>query len=376
MISCNELFYAFKKNDLTFFTGIPDSTFKSWMTFLTDWHGRGLTNIVACNECEAVAIATGYHLSTGKIAVVYMQNSGEGKVVNPITSLCDPDVYSIPVVLMIGWRGEPGKKDEPQHKKMGRIMLPLLRTLDIPYVILPEDGNGIEKVISEIKETAKENRAPVAIVIKRDTIGSYETGKTREAYLEMTREDAIKLLLSKFDGTEVIVATTGKTSRELFEYRREMNQTPSDFYTVGGMGCAASIALGIAIEKPLRKVFVFDGDGSVLMQMGSLSTIGHYKPRNFHHILFDNEAHDSTGGQMTVSSTVNFEKVALGCGYRHVKTVRTRNELLNEIDYMKSLEGPQMIITKIKKGARADLGRPTSTPMENKKVFMKFLRGN
>ena len=277
MILCKELFEAFIKNDLTFFTGIPDSTFKGWMTFLTEKHGEKLTHVIACNECEAVAVAAGYYLSTGKIAVVYMQNSGEGKVVNPITSLCDTEVYSIPVLLMIGWRGEPGKKDEPQHKKMGRIMIPLLKTLEIPYKILPENIKEAEKVITEIKETAINKNTPVAIIVKKGIIEPYIIKKVLEPDLEMKREDAIKIILDNLEGCEAIVSTTGKTSRELFEYRIEKKQNPFDFYTVGGMGCASSIALGIALEKPDKKVFVFDGDGAVIMQMGSLATIGNYK---------------------------------------------------------------------------------------------------
>lgn len=379
MISCNKLFEVFRRNDLTFFTGIPDSTFKGWMTFLEEKHGRGLTQIIAANECEAIAIATGYHLSTGKVVVVYMQNSGLGKTVNPITSLCDPEVYSIPIVMMIGWRGEPGKKDEPQHKKMGRIMIPLLETLDISYWILPDNIDEAEKIITKAKNVADKKNTPVALIIKKGIIEPYSTNKTPEVHrdhLEMSREDAIKAILDSLDGSEVIVSTTGKTSRELFEYRTERNEIPRDFYTVGGMGCAASIAFGIAIQKPEKKIFVFDGDAAVIMQMGALATIGHYKPANFYHILFDNMAHDSTGGQRTVSDTVDFGKVALACGYKNVIKVQTKTDLKKAIEKMKLLKGPQMLIIRVSKGARENLGRPTTTPLENKESFMKVLRGS
>ena len=378
MISCDEIFEVFRRNDLTFFTGVPDSTFKGWMTFLEEKHGKELTQIIAANECEATAIATGYHLSTGKVAVVYMQNSGLGKTVNPITSLCDPEVYSIPVVMMVGWRGEPGKKDEPQHKKMGRITIPLLETLEIPYRVLPDTIQEVAEVITEMRDIADRENTPVALIIRKGVIAPYNSDKTevRESHLEMNREDAIKTIVDNLDGSEAIVSTTGKTSRELFEYRIERNEKPMDFYTVGGMGCAASIALGIALQKPEKEIFVFDGDGAVIMQMGSLATIGHYKPSNFNHILFDNRAHDSTGGQMTVSDTVDFEKVALSCGYRNVIAVSTRDTLKQAITKMKSLKGPKMLIVKIKKGARENLGRPTTTPIENKKNFMELLKGN
>lgn len=373
MFSCEQLYGIFKKNNISFFTGIPDSTFKGWMKFLADEHGEKLTNIVACNECEATAIATGYYLSTGKIGVVYMQNSGEGKTVDPLTSLCDPEVYSIPLLLLIGWRGEPGKEDEPQHKKMGRVMIPLLDTLEIPYKILSDNVEEAEKVFEEMKKLAEEKNVPVAIIIKKGILEEYKAKREVKTNYEMKREDAIKAIIANLDGSEAIVSTTGKTSRELFEYRIVKGENPRDFYTIGSMGCSASIALGIALQKPDKKVFVFDGDGAVLMQMGALSTIGHYKPKNLYHLVFDNRSHDSTGGQPTNSSTVDFEKVALACGYTSAKTVERREDLITIIKDIKKHNGPSLVIINVNKGARKDLGRPTTTPIQNKEAFMRFL---
>jgi len=373
MISCEKLFEIFKKNDLTFFSGVPDSTFKDWMKFLANEHGQRLTNIISCNECEAVATASGYHLATGKIGMVYMQNSGEGKTINPLTSLCDSEVYSIPVLLMIGWRGELGKKDEPQHKKMGRVMIPLLDTLEIPYKILPDNLEGAEKVIEEMKKTAENNKAPAAIIIKKKTFEEYEAKKKIKTDYEMTRENAIKVIVDNLDGSEAIVSTTGKTSRELFEYRVARGEKPRDFYTVGSMGCCISIANSITLQKPNIPLFVFDGDGAVLMQMGALATVGYYKPKNLYHIVFDNASYDSTGGQPTVSPTVEFEKVALACGYKSAKTIETKADLEKAIKEIKSSEGPKMFIVKVNKGARKNLGRPTTTPIENKEAFMESL---
>ncbi|NQU79389.1 phosphonopyruvate decarboxylase [Candidatus Woesearchaeota archaeon] len=372
-MNCEDLWNIFRKNDITFFTGVPDSTFKSWMSFLNDMHGEGLTNIIACNECEAIAAAAGFHLASGKLGVAYMQNAGEGKIVNPITSLADPEVYSIPLLLLIGWRGEPGKSDEPQHKKMGRVTLPILETLEIPYRILPEDIDEAASVIAEMKKTALDNHAPAAIIIKKGTMEKYEARKECKTSYEMSREDAIKAIIDCLDGSEAIVSTTGKASRELFEYRVAKGDTPRDFYTVGSMGCCASIALGIALQKPDKKVFVFDGDGAVIMQMGALATTGHYKPKNFYHIVFDNQSYDSTGGQPTISDTINFEQVAVACGYVSAKTVETKEQLMSALDLMKVAEGPSMLIIKVNKGARKDLGRPTTTPIENKEAFMAFL---
>lgn len=378
MISCERLFDVFDKNNLRFFTGVPDSTFKGWMSFLEQNHGKRLTQIIAVNECEAVGIATGYHLSTGKIAVVYLQNSGEGKTVNPLTSLCDREVYAIPLLLLIGWRGEPGTKDEPQHKKMGRVMIPLLETLEIPYRFLPSSVDDAEDIIRELKDIALKRSSPVALIVKKGTISDENkdiASKNDAFHVSMTREDALEIILENLRGDEIIVSTTGKTSRELFEFRVQRKEQPTDFYTVGGMGCAASIALGVALQKSERNVFVFDGDGAVLMQMGSLATIGHYKPGNFTHILFDNEAHDSTGGQKTVSSTVDYTQVALACGFTQVTSVKTKDDIISSLRKSMSCAGPHMIVVKVRKGARKNLGRPTTTPLENKERFMRFIEG-
>ena len=374
MINCNDLANVFKKNDLTFFTGIPDSTFKDWIGFLSD--ENDLTNIVACNECEAVAISAGYHLATGKIGVVYMQNAGLGKTVNPITSLTSKEIYAIPILLMIGWRGQPGEKDEPQHKMMGRITLQLLNILEIPYRILSYNIEEAEKIIMEMKKITQEEKSPVAIIIKENTFERYISKNISEEKYEMNREDAIKTIIDNIDSRNIIISTTGKTSRELFEQRIIRGEISRDFLTVGSMGCSASIAAEIALQKPRKKIYCFDGDGAVLMQMGALSTIGTYKPKNFTHVIFDNESYDSTGGQPTNSPNVNFEQVARACGYNQVKTVETKEDLINSVKKMKSLMGPNMVIVKVKKGARKNLGRPTSTPIENKESFVRFLNEN
>jgi len=378
MISCEALFDVFRKTGITFFSGVPDSTFKDWMKFLSGHHGGKLTNIIACNECEAISLVSGYYLATQKIGVVYMQNSGEGKAVNPLTSLCDPDVYSIPLIMMIGWRGEPGKKDEPQHKKMGRIMIPLLETLEVPYEILPDEIDKAEKVIANMVNISQDRKTPVALIIKKNTFEKYDlenmdvSGSSKED--SMNREDAIQVIIDNLNGDEIIVSTTGKTSRELFEYRVKRYEEPRDFYTVGSMGCATSIANGIALSKQHKKVMIFDGDGAVLMQMGSLATVGYYNAKNLYHIIFDNNCYDSTGGQPTTASRIDFEKIAMGCGYKRAVTVKTKAELINEVNKLISIEGPHMIIVKVKKGSRKNLGRPTKTPIENKEEFMRRLR--
>lgn len=373
-MNCENLWQIFDRMGLNFFSGVPDSTFKAWMTFLDHEHGKKLKNVIACNECEAVAIVTGYHLATGKIGAVYMQNAGEGKTVNPLVSLCHPEVYSIPLFLMIGWRGEPGKKDEPQHKKMGKITIQLLDLLDIPHRILPDSPKMAESLIQELIEIANTEKKPVALIIKRGILEQDIRGDELEDKFDMNREDAIQIIVNNLKGSEIIISTTGKTSRELFEYRLARGETPRDFYTVGGMGCAASIALGVALQHPYKNVIILDGDGSLLMQMGSMATIGHYAPENLYHILIDNKSHDSTGGQPTVSATVNFEEIAKGCGYRSAKTLQKKGELSQSIREMSTELGPIMCIINVNKGSRIDLGRPTTTSIQNKNEFMKHIR--
>ena len=370
-MDCKTLWDVFDSFNLSFFTGVPDSTFKDWMVFLDQEHGNQLTNIIASNECEAIAIATGFHLASGKIGVVYMQNAGEGKTVNPLTSLCDPEVYSVPILLMIGWRGKPGEKDEPQHAKMGKITLSLLDLLEIPHKILTKNPLESQEIISTLLDIANEEKKPVALIVPRGVIEDSSYSQKLLKKYPLSREEAIKIIMNHLIGDEIIISTTGKTSRELFEYRVSNNETPRDFYTVGGMGCAPAIGLGAAMQDPSRQFVILDGDGALLMQLGSLATIGHYRPSNFYHILFDNEGHDSTGGQPTVSKSVNFMDIAHSCGYENVKQVFTKDELIDSLKKMKSTSGPFFLSIKTDQGSRADLGRPTTKPVDNKIAFMK-----
>lgn len=371
MLSCNDFYKLCKKYSFNFFAGVPDSTFKSWMSFLEKNNDK-LTNIPTVNECEAVAICSGYHLSTGKIGVLYMQNSGLGKTVNPITSLCDPAVYSIPILLMIGWRGEPGTKDAPQHHKMGPITLDLLETLGIAYEIITSDINDLEKTLKKAKEYMEKNKQPFALVIRKGIFEKLEE-KPEKQTDRPSREEAIQTILKTLNGDEILVSTTGKISREIFENRSDKKDCIHDFYNIGAMGCAQSIALGIALNKKDKKIFVFDGDGSVLMQMGGLATIGHYQPENFYHIVFDNQAHDSTGGQPTCSDTVSFNEIAKACNYKSAQVVEDKKSIENTVKNMLKNKGPSMLIIKVKKGARNNLGRPTMSQKEHKKKFMEYL---
>jgi phosphonopyruvate decarboxylase len=374
MISCQDFFDILNKYDLSFFTGIPDSTFKEWMKFLVDKDEVRLKNLIACNECEAVALAAGYHLATNKVGVVYMQNSGLGKSVNPLTSLCDPDVFSIPALLMIGWRGEPGKVDAPQHKKMGKITLPILETLQIPYWILEPDLKIIEKKLKEVIAHFEANKSPYAFIVRKNLFQNYDLEKAVINKYTLLREEAISVIMQNLNNDEIIVSSTGFVSRELYEYRESNKKDHyKSFYNIGSMGCASSIGLSIALQKPNRKVIVFDGDGAAIMQMGTFTTIGKYAPSNYLHFIFDNQAHESTGGQPTNSDSVGLARIALASNFKMAVTITTKKELIKVLKEFKNQKGPLLILIKTKKGTRSDLKRPDKTPIQLKEEFMNFL---
>lgn len=373
MITPKQLYDLLITNKLEFFTGVPDSTLKDFCAYITD-NVPPEKNITTANEGNAIALATGYYLSTGNPGVVFMQNSGLGNCVNPITSLTDPDVYSIPLLMIIGWRGLPGKKDEPQHVKMGMVTTGILNTLGIPYAILPEDPEEVEKVISKAVEYMKKNNSAYAIVVKKGTFEKYQLQNKKETNFSFNREEAIKFIVPQLKESDIVISTTGKTSRELFEFREELNQGhEKDFLIVGSMGHTSSIALGIALQKPDRIVYCFDGDGSFIMHMGSLTTVGQLKPKNFKHIVFNNFAHDSVGGQPTAADTINIIEIAKASGYKEAFSAESEEDIKAKIKQISEIEGPALLEIKINKGARPDLGRPTTTPIENKKAFMNFL---
>jgi phosphonopyruvate decarboxylase len=303
-----------------------------------------------------------------------MQNSGLGNAVNPLLSLADSQVYKIPVLLLIGWRGEPGVKDEPQHITQGELTLKLLETMKIPYAILENEEEPAKKQVSEVIQKIKHNSSPFAIVIRKKTFEKYVIKEKVDAGYTLSREDAIKQIVSQFSGDEVIVSTTGKTSRELFECRAALGQPHStDFLTVGSMGHASQIALGIALAKPNRKVVCFDGDGAMLMHMGAMSVIGNLQPKNFLHILINNGAHESVGGQPTVAFDMDIPAIAKANNYKFVQSVSTKDELIRALQSIPKEAFPALVEVKVKVGARDDLGRPTIKPVDNKVNFMKNL---
>lgn len=358
-----------------FFTGVPDSQLKALCNYLFDKYGvNNKHHIIAANEGNSVALAAGYHLSTGKVPVVYMQNSGEGNAINPITSLINDNVYAIPVIFIIGWRGEPNVHDEPQHIFQGKITLKLLEILDLDYFVLSKDTTKEEVTNQMIKFNCllKQGKS-VAFVVKKDAL-FYSKKVEYKNDASITREEAIKHII-KNCRNDFVISTTGKASRELFEIREQNKQGHDyDFLTVGSMGHCSSIALGAALNIPNKKIWCIDGDGSILMHMGSMAVIGKIKPNNLIHIVINNFSHETVGGMPTVSDGINLVEIAKACGYKYTVSVDNYEDLEKELNVAKNLKGLSFIEIKCLLGSRKDLGRPTLLPTENKKLFMQMLK--
>lgn len=371
MLSPDDFFDCLQSAGIDFYTGVPDSLLKDFCAYVAD-HAKNDADVITANEGAAVAVAAGHYLATGRYALVYMQNSGLGNAVNPLTSLADPDVYSIPMLLLIGWRGEPGRPDEPQHVKQGKITHEMLDCLGIPNDVLPDSLPAARKLIDRAVAHFKEKESPFAIVVSARTFAKYEKRKLPPVPWEMSREAAIQALAANLDESDIIVATTGKASRELFEYRVTAGgQHSGDFLTVGSMGHASQIAMAIALNRPSRQVFCLDGDGAAIMHMGSLAIIGTKAPTNFKHVIINNGAHDSVGGQPTAGHVIDLTAVANACRYRSTTRVDKVKDLPDAVKRLRSQDGPALMEILTHTGARGDLGRPTIAPVENKKSFMR-----
>lgn len=399
MVEVSKFVSELKESGIDFFTGVPDSLLKSFCAYVTDTCGEN--HVIAANEGGAVGMAAGRYLATGKPALVYMQNSGQGNAVNPLCSLADPDVYSIPMLLLVGWRGEPGVKDEPQHVKQGKVTVSLFETLGIPTEVLPDDESAALELTRKMVERAKTESRPVALVVRRGLFAEYKLQNKKPDIASLPREQAIEGVLKALPKDAVVVSTTGMISREVYEIRERLGQDHShDFLTVGSMGHASMIAMGIAKAQPSRQVFCLDGDGASIMQMGNMAIVGQSGCDNLTHIVFNNAAHDSVGGQPTVGGDVDFEKLAEEFGYNvlqspqdqyvnsdgigvaevasgmHWLVTMEEQSKQYKLDYYDELpKKPNFILFKVAKGARKDLGRPKEPPQVNKALYMKTLLG-
>ena len=367
---------ALREKGIDCFAGVPDSLLKNICAYITD-HFDAAHNIIAANEGAAVGLAAGHYLATGQPACVYMQNSGEGNIINPLASLTDQEVYNIPVLLLIGWRGRPGVHDEPQHVKQGKVTTGLLNVMGVNYEVLSKEE---DKVAKQIEKAAKAlaNKEVFALVIEKDTFEDYKLQNVEVNDLTMSREEAIQTVAAALGEKDCIVSTTGMISRELFEYRAAMNQGHErDFLTVGSMGHASQIALGIALAQPERRVWCFDGDGAAIMHMGSMAIVANKAPKNYVHVVFNNGAHDSVGGQPTVGLKIDLPAVAKAVGYKSIYSVESKGALEKQLSIINSQlsinEYPIFLEIRVRKGNRKDLGRPTTTPIQNKEALMTFL---
>ena len=358
-----------------FYTGVPDSQLKALCDYLMDEYGIDPKHhIIAANEGNCTAVAAGYHLATGEVPVVYMQNSGEGNIINPVASLLNDKVYAIPCIFVVGWRGEPGVHDEPQHIYQGEVTLKLLDDMGIKSFVISKDTTKEELgwVMEDFRHILSMGKC-VAFVVRKGAI-SYDKKVEYSNDNEMVREEIIRHIV-KVSGEDPIISTTGKASRELFEIREANGQGHKyDFLTVGSMGHSSSIALGVAINKPNTKVWCVDGDGALLMHMGSMAVLGSYKPSNMVHVVINNGAHETVGGMPTVASNMDMVAAAKACGYPNAVSVATFEELDIALVNAKTSKELTFIEVKCSIGARDDLGRPTTTALENKQGFMSYLK--
>lgn len=370
MINAAIFTQALKARGAGLFTGVPDSTLSSFCAYLSD-NAQATEHVIAANEGNAVAIAAGHHLATGGLGVVYMQNSGLGNALNPLVSLAAPEVYRIPVLLVVGWRGEPGVHDEPQHAKQGGITLAQLDLIGVPYWIADADV-ALDTMLDAVFNALRETNAPVAIVVRSGSFEKYAARRTVAMLSALRREEALRALLSLADSSDLLLATTGKASRELFELRAQAHEAQRDFLTVGSMGHVSSLALGVALGNPLRRVICLDGDGALLMHMGALAVIGQLKPRNLLHVLLNNGAHESVGGQPTAAGGIDFAKVAAACGYNAHFLARDIPSLRDAWDKAKQVSGPVLLEVQVAIGSRKELGRPSVPPCKTKELFMSY----
>lgn len=362
---------ACRNQGIRYFCGVPDSLLKGFCACIAARIDENL-HVVASNEGNAIGLAVGWFLGTGEPALVYMQNSGLGNCVNPLLSLADPEVYSIPMLLVVGWRGMRDTKDEPQHVKQGRVTDSLLGTMEIPYYVLEAEMDNVTAVVADACDTMRQRMMPVALLVKP---GTFETGtppaSEARAY-PLVREEALKCIVGTLESDNLIVSTTGKLSRELYEYRKSSGGGASkDFLTVGSMGHASSIAMGLASARRDRMVVCLDGDGSALMHMGAMAIIGQRGPPNLIHVLFNNGSHDSVGGQPTVGYEIDWVGIARSCGYRFAISASESGDVIHAMERLRNHMGPVFLEIRVSKGARAKLARPELSPIENRDLFMK-----
>jgi phosphonopyruvate decarboxylase len=367
MLSAAVLLDQMQRQGISYFAGVPDSLLAP---FCAEVQGLPADqHVIAVNEGAAIGLAIGHHLGTGRVPLVYMQNSGLGNAVNPLMSLADPDVYGIPLVLLIGWRGAPGEPDEPQHAKQGRITLSLLAALEIPVLVLERDSSDAAGIVARALAAAKQSSGPSAIVVRRGALAGQPAALVPSAF-PLRRAAAIAAITASLVPGTAVIATTGMIGRELFDLRaRSGGDHASDFLCVGGMGHASQVALGLAASRPGARVLCLDGDGAALMHLGGLATIA-TSGANLLHVVLNNGMHGSVGGQPTVALRVDLPGVARALGYARVFRADTADQLAEALGLAATIRGPVFLEVRIAPGESPDLGRPTLSPQEAKRLFM------
>ena len=372
MINVHNFYSVLIQNNINFFTGVPDSLLKDFCSYVDNNAGH---HVIAANEGSAVAMAIGHHLSTQKYGLVYLQNSGLGNAINPLLSLADSDVYGIPMLLMVGWRGEPGVADEPQHKKQGKVMLAMLDAMNIPYAILPFYTDEANETVKAACDHIKKHQEPYVLIVQKGCFEPYETTSIEPQRYELSRGEAVTSIAGAIGMNDIIVSTTGHCSRELYDYRQSRNQGHErDFLTIGGMGHASQIATSMAMNASTYNVFCLDGDGAAIMHLGGMATSGIHGNHRFKHIVINNGVHHSVGGQKTVGHQISLPTIAKASGYKTVCYAETKLELIESIEKLKNeMDGPSFLEVRVNTNVKSDLGRPVTTPQENKQQLMTFL---
>ena len=372
MIKPKDFYNSLIDLNINFFTGVPDSLLKEFCACISN-KVPAENHIIAANEGGAIGLGIGHYLGSGKVPFIYLQNSGLGNIINPLLSLSSNQVYGIPMLIMIGWRGQPNIKDEPQHVHQGKVMIEMFESMNFPYFVMDKDQSIAIDQMQEALKIAINKKTPIFLVTEKDTFEKVNLEKSKNT-IGISREEAINEITKKLSENHLIVSTTGMPSRELFEYREFCKDGHhKDFLTVGGMGHASQIALGLAKTRLDKEVICLDGDGAAIMHLGSFAIIGQSKCNNLIHIVLNNGVHDSVGGQPTVGMDINFCSIALSCGYQSATKIEDLKKIDQIFNKFFKEKGPHFLEVIVRPGNRSNLGRPTSTPEENKIAIMEHL---
>lgn len=351
MLNQEKVFKTLAENGVSYFVGVPDSYLNGFCNYaLAHCEDR---NVIAANEGNAIGIASGHYFASKEIPLVYMQNSGLGNTINPLASLVDRAVYAVPMLLLIGWRGQGNTEpNHPQHKLQGEITTALLEAMHIPYSILSDSQDAFEAIIAKAVKYCKDNRQPYGLITPKGVMADSDKPNNVDAVYPMSREEAIEVILNHMPEDTIYSATTGRATRELFFLREKRRETKShDFLNVGSMGHASSVALGIALEKPERHVVALDGDSSAMMHMGAMTMVSKMNVPNYMHVVLNNGAHESVGGQPSAGHLVDFTKIAEACGYATVHhPVTSERELIEALGTLRDCGKASFIDCRIHKG--------------------------